>query len=34
MGIVAENLSMWDKDYAWPKQGAEWSDAWGGVSHQ
>ncbi len=34
MAVIAENLSMWDQSYAWPKQGDEWSDAWGGVSHQ
>jgi SAM-dependent methyltransferase len=25
---------MWNDVYAWPQQGDEWSEAWGGVSHQ
>lgn len=25
---------MWDQMYAWPQQGDEWSEAWGGVAHQ
>jgi SAM-dependent methyltransferase len=34
MPALADNLSMWNEAYDWSQQGDEWSDAWGGVSHQ
>src|ERR1700712_2655035 len=34
MPELADNLSMWNEAYDWSQQGDEWSDAWGGVSHQ
>lgn len=29
MPTIEQNLSAWDKDYGWSKQGDEWSQPWG-----
>ncbi len=34
MGTIDENLRSWNTAYAWPKQGEEWSEAWGGSEAQ
>ncbi|HEV7752383.1 MAG TPA: class I SAM-dependent methyltransferase [Baekduia sp.] len=34
MPDLADNISMWNEAYDWSQRGDEWSDAWGGVSHQ
>jgi SAM-dependent methyltransferase len=31
---VSENRGIWDGGYEWPLAGDEWSEAWGGPSHQ
>jgi ubiquinone/menaquinone biosynthesis C-methylase UbiE len=28
---VENNLRLWDETYAWPKEGDEWSEQWGGT---
>jgi SAM-dependent methyltransferase len=34
MPSIAENLQSWNNDYGWPRQGEEWSQAWGGSEAQ
>lgn len=34
VALVSQNVSMWNQSYDWSRRGDEWSDAWGGVSHQ
>ena len=34
MPTVEQNRASWDRDYAWPQQGDEWSVAWGGPDMQ
>ncbi|MGH2859017.1 MAG: methyltransferase domain-containing protein [Solirubrobacteraceae bacterium] len=34
MPSLDQNLCVWGETYDWSQQGEEWSDAWGGVSHQ
>jgi SAM-dependent methyltransferase len=29
MATLEENLVVWDRNYAWPRQGDEWSEGWG-----
>jgi SAM-dependent methyltransferase len=31
---LSENQRVWGHAYDWPLEGEEWSEAWGGVSHQ
>jgi SAM-dependent methyltransferase len=31
---VEQNRAMWDRDYAWPDDGDEWSSGWGGPELQ
>ena len=31
---VSDNLAVWNGGYEWPLAGDEWSEAWGGPSHQ
>lgn len=34
MATVEENRLMWDRTYAWPRAGDEWSSGWGGPTPQ